>query len=247
MAGIVYGWNPFQERVDCRVKNETIKVAGTGVRKEFVPRAAPFFAHEFKLYRQGSLVPLTPGIDYIFGHPFDRFIKGYRKNAYGSVILLKPIDAVLLADYDTIGGPFVLDQVAYATLVANIANSPRQADWANVVNVPFDFPPDPHLHPIAQTYDYLQMIDYLKNFILAVTETNGDDQSAKALLEKHLADGLDRAHTADKGMLGLDLTPNSRKATIADIAGNSNDVLISMSVVKEMFRRQANGTLKLDE
>ena len=91
------------------------------------------------------------------------------------------------------------------------------------------------------------MIDYLKNFILAVTETNGDDQSAKALLEKHLADGLDRAHTADKGMLGLDLTPNARKATVEDIAGNSNDVLISMSVVKEMFRRQANGTLKLDE
>lgn len=242
---IVYGWNPFQLRVDCRVPGEVIKPNGVGTRVEFVPRAAPFYANKFELYRQGSNVPLVPGQDYIFGHSFDRFINRFKRNVYGSVILLKPVDAPLLANYDTIGGPFILDEVAYATLVANIVNSPRQADWSDLVDVPFDFPPDPHEQPAAQTYDYLDMILYLKNLVLAITETGTDQMSVKKMLEEHMAETLDQAHMADKTMIGLDLVPNARKATIEDIQGNSDNVVVSMKVVKEMFRQLAAGTLPL--
>lgn len=244
-AQIVYGWNPFQERVDCHVAAEVIKPTGVGTRVEFVPRAAPFYGNKFKLYRQGSNVPLVLGVDYIFGHAFDRFISRFKRNAFGSVILLKPVSAVLLADYDTIGGPFVLDQVAYTTLVANIANSPRQADWTDVTNVPVDFPPDPHQQPLAQTYDWLECMQYMKSLVLAVTETGTDQMSVKQLLEEHVAESLDQAHMADKTMIGLDLVPNARKATYEDIQGNSDNVVVSMKVAKEMFRQLAAGTLPL--
>lgn len=242
---IVYLWNPFQERADCRVPGEVIKPNGVGTRVEFVPRAAPFYAHNFKLFRQGSNEELILGVDFIFGHAFDRFIHRFKRNVYGSVILLKPVNAVLLADYDTIGGPFILDQGAYATLVANINNAPRQADWSEVVDIPYDFPADPHEQPAAQTYDYLDMVDYLKNLVLAITETGGDHISVRELLEEHLTKDLDQAHKADQTMIGLDLVPNCRKATIEDIVGNSDNVVVTMKVVKEMFRQLAAGTLPI--
>lgn len=245
MANITYAWNPFQERIDCRVPNEDIKVTGE-TRREFVPRNAPFFAKDFVLFRKGSNVALIPGIDYVFGHPFDRFINKYQRNVYGSVVLIKDIEVALQASYDTIGAPFVLNEVAYATLIANINNSPRQADWDLITGVPFDFPSDPHAHPAAQTYDYLQMCDYLKNLVLSITETGGDELSVKTMLEQHMQDSLDRAHTSDKGMIGLDLTPNARMATVDDIGGNSADTMVPMSVVMEMFRRNALGTLNLN-
>lgn len=246
MANLTYAWNPFQERIDCHIPDEDIKVTGD-TRREFVPRAAPFFAKGFVLYRKGSNVPLVPGIDYIFGHSFDRFMKKYQRNVYGSVILLKDFQVPLQAAYDTIGAPFVLDEVAYATLIANINNSPRQADWDLITGVPFDFPSDPHEHPAAQTYDYLQMCDYLKNLILAITETGNDELSVKKMLEDHMKDSLDRAHNASKDMIGMDLTPNARMATVADIGGNSADALVPLSVVMEMFRRNALGTLNLNQ
>ncbi|MDH1421296.1 hypothetical protein [Pseudomonas aeruginosa] len=247
MANIVYGWNPFQERVDCRVTNETIKTSGNLNRVEFVPRAAPFFAHNFKLYRQGSNQPLLPGQDFIFGHPFQRFIKTYQKNVYSSVILLKPVEVVLMGEYDTIGGPFVLDDVAYATLVANIINSPREALWENLVNVPTEFPSDPHEQPAAQVYDFAQMMDYLRDLILAVTQTTSDSPTTlKTLLEQHLAADLVQAHRADKGMLGLDNVENLGKATVNDITGNSDNLVVTVAVMKEALRRLAAGTLNLN-
>lgn len=242
---IVYPWNPFQERVDCRIPGEVIKPNGVGTRVEFVPRAAPFYAHNFKLFRQGSNEELIPGIDFIFGHSFDRFIHRFKRNVYGSVILLKPVSAPVIGVYDTIGGPFILDQVAYATLVANINNSPRQADWSDITDVPYDFPPDPHEQPVSQTYDYLDMVQYLKNLLLAITETGTGQISVRTILEEHLAKDLDQAHRADKTMIGLDLVPNARKATFEDIAGNSDNVVVSMKVIKEMFRQLAAGTLPL--
>lgn len=252
MAQISYAWNPFQERVDCNIIGEIIKPTGAGTRMEFVPRAAPFFAKDFKLYRQGSTTPLKPGIDYVFGHPFDRFIKGdattpaLQRNVYGSVILLKADSAQLRADYGTIGGPFMLDEAAYVTLVANIVNSPRQALWEDLVNVPVAFPPLPHPHPAAQVYDFLQMLDYLKNLLLAVTETGSDQVSLKTILEEHLAKSLPEAHAAAKGDLALDLVDNNRTATIADLAGNSATANVSIEVLKEAFRRFQANTLDLN-
>lgn len=245
MAQPTYPWNPFQERVDCRIKGEVIKPAGAGNRVEFVPRAAPFYAHEFKLYRQGSTQELVPGVDFVFGHPFDRFIKGFNRNVYGSVVLLKPVETVVLSDYDTIGAPFVLDEGAFVELVANIINSPRTADWTDLSEVPTEFPALPHPHPAAQTYDYLQMLDYLKNFVQTVVDVTGTQQTVKDLLEEHMNDPLTMAHLADKGMLGLELVANIRKATMSDLQGNSDNVGITMAVLKEAFRRFQNNTLDL--
>lgn len=249
MAQIVYEWNPFQERVANDIKQEVIKTASQTNRVEWLPRAAPFFSRNFKLWRQGSATPLVLGVDYCFGHSFERFIVGYQRNCFGSVIMLKPVaNEVLLADYSTIGGPFVLDQLAFAALVANIINSPRVADWADLVNVPATFPTDPHTHPIDQTYDYVDMMVNLRSLVLAITNQSAGETgvTVKQLLEEHMAAPLIEAHFGDKTSIGLDLVPNMSAATNTDLEGSSANKLVSVAVFKEGMRQLIAGTLKID-
>lgn len=254
MANPTYPWNPFQERIDCRITDEVLKTSGDNDRRVFVPRAAPFFSggatgtvnKKFVIKRQGSGAVLTPGVDYAFAHSFDRFIQKYMRNCFGAIVLLKPFpDEVLLVSYDTIGGPFILDEVAWATLVANIANSPRVVDWADLINVPFDFPADPHEHPETQTYDWLENYTALKSLIMIITDTSSTTNALK-LLEEHMEKNLPEAHPASKSDLGIPDVANNRSSTNEDLAGQSSNVNLTMQTFKEGLRQLRDGTLKLD-
>lgn len=260
MANIVYDWNPFQQNINNRITDEVIKTGDFAAgRVEFVPRAAPFFSRNFQLFRQGSNTPLILGYDYCFAHSFDKFIggyvqqngaavPGYNRNVFGSIIMLRPqAGDVLLPKYDTIGGPFTLNEVAFAELVANIVNSPRVADWADLdpVTIPVDFPPDPHDHPVDQTYDYYEMMTQIKSLILAVTD-NSQSVTLKSLLEEHIELPLIEAHLAQKSDIGLPLTPNMAAAEKTDLNGNSANLIVTVDVLKEAFRQLANGTLNLN-
>lgn len=247
MATPTYGWNPFQARVSNRVTNEIIKPSTTTGRYEFVPRAAPFFSRNFELYRQGVPTPLVLGTDYVFAHSFDRFISQYKRNCFGSVVLLKDFgNDVLISNYDTIGGPFMVDDAAFATLVANIINNPRQADWDQLdLTVPEDFPADPHEHPVAQTYDYEEMMVSLRSLILALTNNN-QGVDTRSLLEEHMSNRLSEAHTADSSDVGLDFVQNMGPAYVGDLVGNSSNKLVTVAVLKEAFRQQASGTLDIN-
>lgn len=244
MASIVYQWNPFQEIIDCNISREKIKVSATEARREFVPKAAPFFSRGVKLFREGSATPLVAGIDYVFAHPFDNFIGKYNRNVFGSVVMLKDIDSVVEMSYSTIGSPFVLDQAALATLIANIANSPRTIDWSLLVNVPSTFPTDPHDHPASQTYDYLEMMVALRSMILAMLDSKADDD-VSSLLKEHLEASLVQAHKASKSDIGLDLTPNMAAAGLADLVGNSSNLLVTVAVMKTALRQLVSGSLPL--
>lgn len=242
MASIVYQWNPFQEVIDNNVLREVIKTSSTETRREFVPKAAPFFGRNVVLYRQGSSAPLVLGDDYVFAHPFDNFITKYKRNVFGSVVMLKDIDSIVEMSYSTIGGPFVLDEAALAMLIANISNSPRTIDWSLLVNVPSEFPVDPHEHPAVQTYDYQEMMVAMRSLVLAMLDTQ-TTVDVSALLKEHLEKPLIEAHVASKDDIALGLTPNMAAAKIEDLAGNSGNLLVTMEVYKEGLRQLANGTL----
>ena len=245
MAEISYQWNPWQDNIDNDIKGEVIKTEDVGDRVEFVPRAAPFFAHKFVLYKQGSETPLVLGTDYVFAHPFNNFIATYNRNVFGSVVLLKPQSDVLLADYSTIGGPFILDEIAYAELVANIQNSPRIVDWSDLSDVPSEFPPDPHDHPAIETYDYLDMMVLLQSLVLAMSGSNGG-ASFQSNLEEHIANPIPEAHEADPAAVGLGNVENLPPASIDDLSGNNPNAVITMDVLKEALRMFKNGELNLD-
>lgn len=244
MADIVYQWNPFQEVIGNDIPREVIKTSGMSARREFVPRNAPFFSRNVKIYRKGSTTPLVLGTDYVFAHPFDKFVTKYKRNAFGSVVMLKDYDDILEMDYSTIGKPFVLDQAAYLALVANIVNGPRTIDWSLLVNVPADFPTDPHTHPINQTYDYMEMMVALRSLINAMVD-NQTGITMNDLLKEHLEATLIEAHKASADDIGLGLTPNMPAGEVKDLIGNSANKLVTISLLKTALRQLVSGGLSL--
>lgn len=247
MSNIIYNWNPFQTLIDNRILGEIIKPSDSANRVEFLVRRAPFFSHNFKLYRAGSATPLVLGTDYVFAHSFDSFISEYRKNAFGSVILLKPFAGdVLTADYDTIGSPFVLDEIAFVQLAANIIDNPRQARWEDLSDVPTEWPVDPHEHPVSQTYDYEEMMTALRSLILASTSANSISSNVEETLRLHLEAPLPMAHAATSADVGLSELPNLRAGTSQDLQGGSSNSIVTVALLKEALRGLRDGTLDIN-
>jgi len=254
MANVIYKWNPWQDQIDSHIPApgqpaEILKLSTDNNRREFVPRAAPFFANGFVLRRQGDPEPLKFGVDYVFAHSFDRFIDKYNRNVFGSVVVLKDFggDVLVIDGYDTIGGPFTLNDVAFAELVANIVNAPRHIDWEMLdqTTVPTEWPADPHPHPVANVYDFADMMVQLRSFILSLFQAQQGFDMQK-MFEEHVAAHLFQAHPGSKADLGLSQAQNIGPATVGDLSGNSPNLYVTMEVYKEGLKLLANGQLPLN-
>lgn len=245
MAEITVPWNPYQDLVDAHIPNETIAV--TEDRVEYVPRMAPFFSNKFTLKVEGSSEPLVFGKDYVFGHMFEKFILEYKSNAFGSIILITPLEGTLIAEYDSIGEPLVLDDVAFAEYVANVVNEPREANWEdlNPDSIPETFPVPPHEQPVAFSYNYEELLIAMRSLIIAMSYTTGG-ATIGSLLTEHLTQAIPQAHECDLEALALEKVPNIPRAVTADLAGGSDNRLITVSSLKESLRQFQVGTLPLD-
>lgn len=245
MPNLTFNWNPFQTIINNRIKGEVIKTSKENNRREFLVRRAPFFSRNFVLRKKGVNTPLVLGRDYVFAHPFSKFALEFNRNAYGSVVLLKPFtNEELEVDYDTIGGPFVLDQAAFIELATGILVNPREANWDDLVNVPTEWPPEPHEHPADQTYDYTEMMVALNSLVLSI-QTDPTKTEALDLIKRHMKDSLDKAHKSDKETVGLGKVDNFETATVNDLLGGSGKMFVTVEVLKEAFRKFIKDELPL--
>lgn len=236
LAGkITYAWNPFQDNPLNRVTNEpaNTNVANAGI---IVPRNGPFFSRNVKVFLKNSGRQLSfEAGEYSFLCPFGAFNKRYNRLVWGA-IQIKGVTASTdyTIEYDTIGGDFVLSDIAYAQAVANTLTSPRTIDWNDIVNLPLTWAPDPHQQPASDTMNYTDMITYLKSYIDAIT--NNPSLNWTQQFNSHLQADLRHAHPATLAMLGVQNLGDWAMAQIKDIQGNSTELLVNMAVLKEAIR-----------
>lgn len=236
-AGIVYAWNPFQDIAANRIVNEAASIQGGDKGVIIVPRRGPFFTRNFKIKMKnsGRELSLERG-EFSYLHPFGNFIKKYGKLAYGALQVkgvASPTEFVL--EYDTIGGGFVLDDIAYAKAVSDVLVSERTADWSQIVNLPTEFPPDPHDHPASDTYNYGELMAWLTSYLDAITGTN-TSYTVAAQLKEHLEADLQHAHKATLADLGVNNLKDWAMAVKDDLTGNSTELLVNIYILKEAIR-----------
>lgn len=241
LGKITYTWNPFQDNVANRVTGEEQQADenGAGI---IVPRCGPFFSRNvvIKLKESGRALSFEAG-DYSFLYPFGAFIERYNRLAYGAIQIKgvsTPTDFII--EYDTIGGDFVLSDLAYAEAVANQLTAPRTTDWNNIVNLPLTWPADPHQHPASDTMNYGDLMVWMKSYMDAITEN--PDATWMSRFEQHLEDDLQKAHKADLKMLGVNNLEDWAMAKYPDDqAGNADNLLVSVGFMKEMIRGYQKG------
>lgn len=237
MTDLNYAWNPFQDIEANDIKKEAVTTQG-GNRVIFIPRKAPFFSKKVKIVNTVTNNELVFGRDYVFCYPFDSFVRAKSRLCYGGIVLLGNTTALQLEiDYSTIGNPFVLDDVSYLAAAGNILVKPRLADWRDITNLPLDgFPPDPHDHPMSQTLDYADLITVQRSLINAMNnETN--NPTVQTQLVQHSGKTLAQAHGGGTPAdVGLDKIKNYPLCTIDDLQGNSDQLLMTLGVTKELFK-----------
>lgn len=247
MAQVVYPFNPFNDNNNCIV---TESFTLTPDRNVYFPRATPFFFGKLEVYANAKInadgtitgTKLNAGSGYATANTFLEFLQRYKINVFSSIVIPVPNSGNYVIRYSTVGGKLVLDEVAYATLVANKMNHDREAYWDDFINVPTEWDPDPHEHPINQVY---KVEDLWLELRMLLTIKTKDPNNQTNLLSNHLLAKLDQAHEADKSMVGLDKVENLPIAQISDIGGSDSNKYLTLGVAMEMFRRLANGELNL--
>lgn len=241
VAGLItYAWNPFQDILANNITDEqvTTDVNSGGI---IVPRCGPFFSRNFriKLKDSGKYLSFEAG-DYSFIHPFGAFIKKYNRLAWGA-LQVRNITATtnFVIEYSTIGGDFVLNDLAYAEAVANTITAARTVDWANITDLPTAWPSDPHQHPASDTMNYTDMMVWMQSYLNVILEQPSVTILEK--MEKHMKEDLNPAHGATLEMLGVTHLKDWAMATTSDIPGNTTEKLMNMGITKELIRAYARG------
>lgn len=252
MANPVYEYNPYNTNIDNTV-TEAFTI--TPERNAYYPRCTPFFFEGAKVFKNATINPdgtvtgtlLTAGRQFGFANPFDRFMHKYKRNVFGTVVVPTPDpgEVTYVIVYNTIGGPFILNEAAYAIKAANIMAHDRTAYWEDLdpATVPTEWPPAPHPEPINLTYNVLDLVQLLQELVIIRSQ----DQTLNAIksLDNHYEDPLDVAHVGvNPASVGLGKVPNKGSAVITDLAGNSTELHVTMEVLKEAFRQYDAGTLK---
>lgn len=247
MAQPIYPFNPFNDNLNNTV-TEQFKFTGSNVL--YFPRAAPFFFDGIQLYRNATInadktitgTLLNPGQQYAVSNTFDVFTQKYNKNVFSGIIVPDPGTGNYVVRYNTIGGPFILDDAAYAELIANVLNHDREAFWEDFINIPTEWPSDPHTHPVNMVYNVTDLMVQIRQLLLAkVTDPN----MSSTLLAAHLVQDLAHAHAADKTMVGLANVDNFPTAAVSDINGNNPNMFVTIGVLKIILAQLTNGTLVL--
>lgn len=243
-ANVAYPWNPFNDRVDCTIEKELIHSQGPK-QPIIIPRCGPFFATEshpgagngVRIWLKESNRELTfENGDFSFVYPFRAFNGRYNQLAYGGIVLHKQVaEADYYVTYTTIGGDFVLDDVTYAALVANVVNNPRTADWSQLINVPEEFEPDPHDHPASNTFNYYDLTVWLKSYLDALMNMDVSLTTAK-LLADHIQDNIQKAHGGTLADLGIKYLKDYPICDENSLKGESNQVYCTVWGVKYLIR-----------
>lgn len=248
MAQPVYEFNPFNDNDNCIVTESFNLTAQNNI---YFPRATPFFFGKLEVYANATINPdgtitgtkLIPGQQFATGNSFKAFILKYKKNAFSSIIIPVPNNGNYVIRYSTIGGKQILDEIAYAELVANKMSHDREAYWDDFIDIPLEWDPDPHEHPINLVYNVEDMWVELRQLLTIKTQ---DPNNSQSLLSAHIHADLRDAHPATAQDVGLEKVSNIPTATIDDIGGSDPNKTVTLAVVMEMLKRMANGELNLN-
>jgi len=244
LGDVVYPFNPLANIAGARITGEDYNLTPANGKNyvTIIPRAAPFF----RLDSVGPVVitnvatgkVLVEDRDYTFGYQYNQFSQLLYKGLYGCITfhnLSAPLAIKL--DYSTLGYPFVLSGVAYAQLVANITNNPREIFWEQIANPPTEYPPLPHIQAASTTLDYQQYIDAMKtgqNVVINAIATYMAAQTAHANLKGN-------AHNITLADLVMEKVKNYPMAAVADIPGNNDQVYISLLMAKKVYQYMFTG------
>lgn len=177
-----------------------------------VPSVGPFFEHNLKVQHWPSGRILVNGVDFILSYKFLGASRATAKPVYGAISILdRVLSGVLEVTYQTLGGPWTIDESKAAELLSNVSSNPRRTTWEQVVELPHAFP------VIDHEWDLVDMVgaSELRDAIDRITDTLLDQGGSGAVGENHAAN-RDNPHQVTKAQVGLGSVDNFATASFTE-------------------------------
>lgn len=217
----LYEYDPTGILAANRIPDEPHTITPVNGSRYYVlmPRFAPFFRQNLRVYHAGSSRPLDEGVHYDLGFHYKAASLETQQPVYGCIVITDTtLAGVFKVTYQTLGGEFVLDDVEIDTILANIKNDPRTVKFDDIIGRPITFPPSDHLH---HSDDLVGMED-VEKAILACADSASENLS-KALLSllEHLKDH-NNPHHVTLQQLGLDELGSLAEATDGEIEAGTD-------------------------
>lgn len=197
MADVIsYPFDYTGQAATNRITGEQIIITAPGDRRYHftMVKFAPMFEEGLVLKIReidGTITPLVKGIDYYLSHQFKDASLSTMHELWGSITFLRrDIVGVLIADYNTLGGPWTIDSQKIIEILANQTRNPRSTTWEQVVERPIDFPPIDHPWDLDDMVGMKEILEVIEKFYQAylVHIGGGGGGSGDAALIAHMND-----------------------------------------------------------
>lgn len=176
------------QAVSNRITGEQIIITAPGDRLFHftMPQFAPFYEDGLVLKIRdlnNNVIPLVKGVDYYLSHKFMDASLATMHPIWGSISFLRrDIVGTLLADYNTLGGPWTIDAATITEILMNTIQNPRITTWEQVVERPIDFPVIDHpwdLDDMVGQKEILQVLqDFYEAYLLSLDPEGGGGGSS---------------------------------------------------------------------
>ncbi len=169
IGSIRYELDPTGVNPDNLVTAEVHELSGMAVRA-VTPTYAPYFTESLEVYDATSNVKLTRGTHYQCVTLSQEATLRYGKELCSVILIIdRSVSNRVRINYQTLGGLYVYDASAVATMYENVMKDDRPVDWVNVLNKPTQYPPTLHNHLLNDLYGFEALTDVLERIQGAIT------------------------------------------------------------------------------
>lgn len=182
-----------------------------------LPFATPFFRDTLKITHISTGRPLTPNIDFGYGHYFSSAsfeTENVEGGIYASILFFdSTLSGVVQLEYQTLGGNWTLNENAIYEIMANRAADPRTATYEVVSGKPEVFPALPHEHDAKDLTGMAELVITNQDIAAAIRERTQDWLDNPPIL-------MDEYYSKDEVDALLAAQPYERMKVLNNIGGN---------------------------
>lgn len=183
----LFGTSPNNKVID------EVHVIGTTSGRIFASDYGPFFGNSVVLKDGVTGRELRAIDDYVLVHYYLEGSQAVGQSVYAAVRITNPeVSTRILCTWQVVGGEYSFSTYAIKQAIEELALDNRPIQWGDLVGVPSQFVPTPHLHDAYDLYGLKYMVEAQLDVAAAIRE--GDAASRKLLLDQVSAKfaGLDQ-------------------------------------------------------
>jgi hypothetical protein len=149
----------------------------------FAADYGPFFGVSAVVIDAATGRELVPKVDYVLVHYYREAGMVTGQAVYAAVRIINPeVGTEILFTAQMVGGEFSYSTYAIKQAIEDLANDDRPVYWGDLIGVPSQFVPTPHLHSAYDLYGMKYLIE--SNYDISAAIREGDVGSRQLLLDQ---------------------------------------------------------------